>query len=126
MAIDIVKQLVIPAGVGALDSFMEDRDVKAGKTEAFKKDTDYYRLGLVVLGFGGPMVVRGYDRYLDAISIAGATLLAKTLYTAARKTGTASRAGSYVERRRAIPAPAGNPMGRNVAPAFENADARVW
>ena len=58
MAIDMTAKLTA-VGVGALDEVFEGLDEGAGRTEAFKKWTDFYRLGGTLITLVGEVMGRG-------------------------------------------------------------------
>jgi len=75
-----VLNLLISAGVGAGDIALEEVDARAGRTEPFKRFTDYYRVGLWALGLFGDMIGVPAD-IADTLAISTTPLVEKTVWS---------------------------------------------
>jgi len=80
----MVMKYIISAGVGAADIALEEVDAKAGRTEPFRRFTDWYRLGMFALGLFGDALGLPSD-VTDAILLSDIPLLEKTAWTTIRK-----------------------------------------
>jgi len=110
----IVKYLV-SAGLGAADIALEELDARAGRTEPFRKYSDWFRVGMFALGLFGDIIGLPED-VRDAIMVADIPLLEKTVWNAVRGLMPAGKKASYVVIQEAPKAPPA-PTPRASAPA---------
>lgn len=118
MAIDVGKE-VLAGAVGLGDVGMNCWDKQEGRTEPFKTATDFYRVGATVLGLVTQIFWPRYDKWGEALALAGTPLAVKSIVTPilsqVMKQTTSSPAGGFTPRARA-----GTGFRQTVKPEMED------
>lgn len=107
MAVNVGKQVQSYA-VGGVDSVLQWYDEKNGRIKPFKKWQDWGRVGGHLLGLAAQIWMPKYSTLGETVAISTGPLVVNSLVAVARNkttssSGSASRAGSYVQRRAASP-----------------------
>ncbi len=90
-----MKNVVVGVGAGAVDELLEWQDEKNGRTEPFKKWTDWGRVLLTAFGYLGTIFDLAPD-YTMPLAQSETTLLTKSVGQAIRAKGGATSAARRV------------------------------
>jgi len=82
---------VVGVGTGLIDQYLENNDVSRGRVETMKQYATWFEIGAVIVGnFGANLGLGKQSQYTDPLAVAGATILGKKIYQAARATTPAA------------------------------------
>ena len=117
-----LMNVVIGVGAGAVDEVMEWQDDQNGRTEPFKKWTDWTRVGLCALGYLG-QAFNFFPVIATPLAQSEVTLTTKSVAGIIRGAGVTRRAGAssrLVSRRTT----GGGSISQTTKPGFE--EVRVY
>lgn len=96
MAVSGVK-VGIAVGVGIIDEIVEEWDAKAGRTEPFRKATDWARLALAGIGYLTQTFAPKYGAIGEGLALSSTPLLVKSIAKSVK--------GVLVAREKFVPRP---------------------
>jgi len=103
-----VLKYVVSAGVGAGDIALEEVDARTGRTEPFKKYSDWYRVGLFLLGLFGDLAGIPED-VTEPIALSTIPLVEKTVWSAVKKMFPVGYSSEYELVPEETPSPSPSP-----------------